>query len=382
MSARGDGGDDPRATGVWHLSSNRWNSAITEYALSAARSLAMRAYPTVFTPLAGSPAEKRAVAAGLATRPAASFGFLARGALAAMAKEIAPRVVVTYGGPETSLARLLPYPRAPLFVRFRGQALEVSGVVGAWRYRLGHRHVGLVLTPSEALARATAALDGDRPAVCVPLGCDANRYQRVEALDPRERPEVVLLGRLDPVKGHEVAFAMLRDVLASWPHTAPKPLLHVVGEPANLSVDDVVAMGKRAGLAPDVDFRVTARRVDDLPALLSRAAIGIVPSTGSEIIGRVTEEFLLCGTPVVLSGVGSLEEALFPGGGASYRGMNPADRARLLLGWIRRSVEEGEAAKESRAATARRLYSYETMGESLDAVLRARLVPERREGSR
>lgn len=358
---------------IWHLSSNRWNSAITEYALSASRSLAMQGMTTVFTPLAGSAGESRAVAAGLATRSVGQFGFMGRSALAAMAREIAPHVVMTYGGPETALARLLPFPRAPLFVRFRGQALESTGKVAAWKHRLGHRHVGLLLTPSDGLARAVSALDPGRPAICVPLGCDAERYQRTDELNPRERPEVVLLGRLDPVKGHEVAFGLMKGVLDAWPATAPRPLLHIVGEPANLSVDDVVAIGTRLGLKQAVDFKITARRVEDLPALLSRAAIGLVPSTGSEIIGRVTEEFLLCGTPVVVSGVGSLEEALFPGGGASYRGVNPQDSAKLLLGWIRRSVEEGEGVKQARVETARKLYSYETMGEALAAVIRARL---------
>jgi glycosyltransferase involved in cell wall biosynthesis len=281
--------------------------------------------------------------------------------------------VITYGGPETSLVTHLPFSSKPLFVRFRGQELEAGGRLAAWRYKLGHRQIGLVLTPSEGLRRAVAALDSTRPTAAVILGCDTDRFRRTAALDPLTRPEVVLLGRLDPVKGHAVAFRMMKAVLATWPGTAPKPLFHIVGEPANLSVADVTAQGTAVGMLLDRDFRLSAERVADLPALMSRAAVGLVPSTGSEIIGRVTEEFLLCGTPVVMSGVGSLEEALFPGAGASYRGLSAADSAKLLGGWIRRSVEEGEAVKTQRVATARKLFSYETMGDALAAVIEARL---------
>src|SRR5690606_765274 len=49
-----------RAPRCWHLISNRWNSAITEYALNAARALSLKGADNLFSPLAGSPAEERA----------------------------------------------------------------------------------------------------------------------------------------------------------------------------------------------------------------------------------------------------------------------------------------------------------------------------------
>ena len=44
---------------AWHLLSNPWNSAITEYALSASLALSLENYENVLTPLEGSSAELR-----------------------------------------------------------------------------------------------------------------------------------------------------------------------------------------------------------------------------------------------------------------------------------------------------------------------------------
>ena len=234
----------------------------------------------------------------------------------------------------------------------------------------------MILTPGRWLAEEVAPLCPGRPVRFVRLGCDtalwrpARRRWRLP-----ERPEIVVLGRLDPVKGHARMMRLMALLLREWPGDLPRPLLHIVGEPANLSVTHLEDLARREGLAPGADVRLTARRVADLPSLLSAAALGVVPSTGSEIICRVAQEFLLCGTPVAVSGAGSLDEVLFEDAGASFRSLDDSGAAALLGAWLRRSLNEGPEERERRAGRARTLFSLETMGRELDEALRSAAPP-------
>ena len=92
-----------------------------------------------------------------------------------------------------------------------------------------------------------------------------------------------------------------------------------------------------------------------------------MPSIGSEVIGRVAEEFLLCGTPVIVSGVGSLNEVLFDEkAGDSYSGLDSRAAANLIRCWLRQAVTETTEMRADRAFRARQLFSLETMGEALE----------------
>lgn len=354
---------------VWHLVSNRWNSAITEYALSCARALEMAGHKCVFTPMAGSPAGARARTAGLDVRPISHFSPMRVTQLSQMAKEVAPDVIMTYGGPETVLSAFLRGPKKAKVIRFRGQALDPTSAVDKARHRLSHAHVDLILTPSTALARDIEVRHPGSRAAFVMLGVDEQRFFRVPPNVPPARPEALMLGRLDPVKGHDAVFKVFARVLADWPGPYPRPVLHVVGEPANLSVVAVEELARAAGLTVGDDVLLTSKRVADIAQVLSTATLGIVPSIGSEIIARVAEEFLLCGTPIVVSGVGSLEETLFDGAGFSYRGKDPDAAAVLVRDALLKSLGESEAAKVIRARHAKELFSLAAMGKSLNSLI-------------
>lgn len=352
-------------TVVWHLSSNRWNSAITEYALSCARACELAGARSIFSPLAGSPAEARGKAAGLRVVPFGTFGMsLANLPYREQLGVLKPDVIVTYGGNETVLSMVHGHARV---FRFRGQALD-SGSIAKMKHKLSHMHIAGYLAPSAALTRELKALSPDVPAHHVVLGIADGRFMLPPQPPPRRTPpEIVLLGRFDPVKGHAEAFQLHRMLLDRW-REGPKPVLHIVGEPANLSVAHLEQIAAKERLSQS-DYKITARRVEDVPALLSGAVLGLVSSTGSEIIGRVAEEFLLCGTPVALSGAGSLNELLFDGAGFSYRGLAPDETATRLVPWIERSIAESPAARQARSATAKERYSLPAMARGLKVAL-------------
>jgi glycosyltransferase involved in cell wall biosynthesis len=353
---------------VWHVISNRWNSAITEYALSSARSLKERGWETCFSPLLNSPAEERSLAHGLDTRPFSSFGVQGLMRFRRLFKEINPDVIITYGGPETSLLRILGKGNVKKF-RFRGREREETRPLFKLRYKVNSSHLDGIISPSVKRANFFKTLS-NISVWCVTLGCDTGKVHRVPPAGIRaEFMEMVLLGRFDPVKGHEKFFSITRKLIEGWPENRPKPLLHIVGKPANISREEIEAMGERAGLKAGTDFIITTEWMENIAELMSRATLGVIPSLGSEVICRVGEEFLLCGTPILVSGVGSSEEILFEGAGLSYAGVSAVEVVSLTRELLILSYDENEAAKKARAAQARDLFSLDAMGENLEKII-------------
>jgi glycosyltransferase involved in cell wall biosynthesis len=102
---------------------------------------------------------------------------------------------------------------------------------------------------------------------------------------------------------------------------------------------------------------------------MSGAVLGVVPSLGSEIICRVAEEFLLCGTPVAVSAAGSLPEIIFPGAGFCFGAKSEVDTVQAFIEWIRTSLGESEEDKFARAAAAVQRFSLPAMASGLQLAI-------------
>src|SRR5690606_17369961 len=124
--------------------------------------------------------------------------------------------------------------------------------------------------------------------------------------------------------------------------------LVIVGEPKNISTGELAEFGVKLGLSLGDELIIHPHLIDHPAHLLSRVDLGLISSTHSEIICRVAEEFLLCGTPVIVSGVGSLDEVLFDGAGESYH-RDPKKLVEVLARWLEKSTKEGSASKQHRA---------------------------------
>lgn len=327
----------------------------------------LQGYDALFTPLAGSPAEARAKQY-LLVEALPRFSPLELPQALKISAQVRPDLIIAYGGPEMLLAQLLKRSTGARIWRFRGQEMAEPSVIGGFKHKLSHVGIDRILTPSIKLARAIERLDPNTPVAPLQLGVDTTKFWR-RPVSPASRPELMILGRLDPVKGHQKAIRMTARLIRAWPKDLPKPCLHVVGEPANLSATHLEHWAKAEGLQVGEDVLLTVRRVPDIAQLLSRATLGWVPSLGSEIICRVAEEFLVCGTPIAVSGVGSLDETLFEGAGFSYGGMSEEQASEVVAAWIRASLQEGEAAKVRRAAEARARFSLAAMGQGFSTLL-------------
>ncbi|MBC7590365.1 MAG: glycosyltransferase, partial [Salinibacterium sp.] len=174
-------------------------------------------------------------------------------------------------------------------------------------------------------AEATALIDlagapADRTWI-VPPGVDLGLFSpRTESsceairaaldLDP-ERPLVVIAGRVQPLKGHELAVRAIAELRAmrGW-----APLLVIAGEvtPGDETFADTLRhLAGELGVASDVRF-VGAVHRDALADLLSAAAVTIMPSF-SETFGLVAIESAAAGTPVIAYRTGGLAESVSDG---------------------------------------------------------------------
>ncbi|MGE0171670.1 MAG: glycosyltransferase [Oligoflexales bacterium] len=350
---------------AWHVVSNRWNSAITEYALSTARSMQMQGWDCRFLALQGSPCESRAKDYGFSVKSFAKFSLTSYPQISTPYSSELPSALITYGGPETTLANLVIDKTKTRFLRFRGDDRKKSGTFARLLYKLSTSKVDVVLVPNNGL-KLFYQEQGNVPVEKVTLGCDAARYAFRPASEFKLRNEMMIVGRLDPVKGHRKFFEYAARLRGSWKHHERFPLIHIVGQPANVSSDHIHGWANDNGFTLGKDYLLSDRYVEDLPILMQRAGLGVVCSVGSEQICRVAEEFFLCGCPVLVSGVGGLAEIASAPFGFDYSSSLNLDQVNAF---IVKCLSEDQNQRVQRAARAQEEYSYQTMGKCLNKVL-------------
>jgi glycosyltransferase involved in cell wall biosynthesis len=174
-----------------------------------------------------------------------------------------------------------------------------------WLARWACRRADRVVANSQAAAD-TLGVAPDRLRI-VFNGVDPRCFEDHDrALRGEAAPDTVLvgiLGRIDPLKGHEV----LLDALA---RTTANVRLWVVGD---------VAFDRYRDYRASLEARVPAGRAeflgwrDDLPEILAALDIVVQPSTGPEAFGRAAAEAQAAGKPVVATRLGGLAEVVDDG---------------------------------------------------------------------
>ena len=215
----------------------------------------------------------------------------------------------------------------------------------------------LVLTCGEArLLHRTYGLSGARLNV-VPAGVDLDRFSPKKphgdaATDPHgasdpnaaAAPLLLFVGRLQPLKGPDVAVR----TLAAVRQQLPTARLRIIGGTSGSSDDAPTSPAGLRRLATELGV---AEAVELVPAVdqvaLARhyreADVLLVPSR-SETFGLVALEAQACGTPVVAADVPGLQ-AVVGAGGTLVPGHDPADHAAAVVAYL---------TDPARAAAARR----------------------------
>lgn len=240
----------------------------------------------------------------------------------------------------------------------------------------------LVLTPGEGgLLQRTYGLPAAKLRV-VPPGVDLTRFgpDAIDAsADPRAArddadgapaggrsrgPELLFVGRLQPLKGPDVAIRTLAAVRRVLPGARLRIIGGVSGSgegscgPAALE-----ALARELGVA---DAVVLEPAIDQaaLAARYRAADVVLVPSR-SETFGLVALEAQACGVPVVAARVPGLE-AVVGRGGTLVPGHDPEDHAAAVLRYLT-DARHAAAATAAGLAAARETSWERTVDRLLDA---------------
>ncbi|MGO1538893.1 MAG: glycosyltransferase [Leucobacter sp.] len=235
-----------------------------------------------------------------------------------------------------------------------GERPESAGRLAGER-RLAHE-ADLVIAVSEAeQATVLGRLEGDQDRVrVVPLGVDTELFrpcvseecaERNDWLNRGGRPEVVVVGRLHPLKGFDLAI----DAIATIP-AARRPVLRIVGAPPPDGDEHARSLHETAaryGMLGTTAFDGALRR-GELAERIRVASLMLVPSH-SETFGLVALEAAASGIPVIARDTGGLREAVIDGEtGVLVSGDDPqvwGDAVDTLLSDTERHERMGEAAR-------------------------------------
>jgi glycosyltransferase involved in cell wall biosynthesis len=247
-------------------------------------------------------------------------------------------------------------------IRFRGKNEDVTAPP---KSSLSHRHIDAILTPSKLVSERLSSLQ--KPVHSVVLGLDTKRFSlNSDAFARSPRPSLCIVGRFDPVKGHKTFLKTFARLIDLWDEPYDLPVLKIIGEPANLSAEDLKCEAERLGLLDRGVLTIIDARVPDIASHMRSCHLGVVSSEGSEVICRVAEEFLLSGTQIAVSGVGSLRECLFDeAAGFSFHDLQGDKLVKKLKNQLVKAYEEPFDMRLKRAQKARELFSYEAMGQGL-----------------
>ena len=232
--------------------------------------------------------------------------------------------------------------------------------------KLVNYHIDKYLFPSNIIANASQ-LDRKFYKV-IYLGCDESRFYYREKKS-NDRATILAIGRLDPIKGY---FKLLDLYYRSFGHMKNKPILKIIGKSSNLSVDEIKKYGCKIGLNIAEDIVFISDFIENIEEHIASADLGIVSSLGSEVICRVTEEFLLSGTATIVNDVGSLKECMFDDAMGEVMDLEQFESAsKLLVSSVEKYRNESQADKIKRAKLSLEYFSFNSMRQSFNELVQA-----------
>jgi D-inositol-3-phosphate glycosyltransferase len=209
----------------------------------------------------------------------------------------------------------------------------------------------LVLTCGEARLLHRAYRVSGSELTVVPAGVDLQRFTPSRGTRRPGPPRLLFVGRLQPLKGPDVAVRTLAELR----RTVPDATLRIVGGASGghhttTSPQGLLRLARELGVADAVQLE-PALDQDTLAERYRDADVVLVPSR-SETFGLVALEAQACGTPVVAADVPGLE-AVVGDGGIRVPGHDPASHAAAALDFLR-DPDAAERAGRAGVATAAR----------------------------
>ena len=205
--------------------------------------------------------------------------------------------------------------RRPVVIRSRGVVVPVKP---HYFNRLMHnRWTDHVVAPSRTIFEHLCSLPGfNREKVSlIPDGVDIARFSpqvdgtaiRREFNIPESAPLVVMVARLERVKGHEIFFKAVAEMIRSGKVTGLRALC-ACDERTPGAYEKTIALARELG-ADAATLTFTGLRAD-AEKIIAAADVVALPSLGSEGSSRVALETAASGKPLVASSVGCLPEVV------------------------------------------------------------------------
>lgn len=224
-----------------------------------------------------------------------------------------------------------------------------------WAVRHTARRACYVAAPSRYMADLVSASTG-RECTVAPLGVDHDVF--APAADAGE--EILCVADFYAHKRHD----LLLDAWLLLP--APRPVLHLVGNPA-VDSQAYAALLARIETLPQADSIVLEHGIspDRLVSAYRRARVFVMPSERESFCMPLAEG-MACGVPAVVRGLPSLRET--GGAGARYvDGDDPAEWAAVMRKLLEDRVDHEHTRQAAIQAAAR--FSWATLAADLAAKL-------------
>ncbi len=227
-------------------------------------------------------------------------------------------------------------------LRISGVRSAALKVVGSVVEDAGERHADRILVLTDRLRNQLAAdgIDPERIRV-VPSGVNPTLFDDASPVAPHDEQSLLFVGRLHPQKGVDTLIRAMADL--------PTAQLAIAGDGPDRA--QLERLAERLGVADRVRFLGFVAH-DDVPALMRRADVFVMPSRYEEL-GTAIIEAMACGLPVVASRVGGIPNLVADGDTGL---LTPPGDAPALAAALRRVLTEpglaGKLGAEARARTA------------------------------
>ena len=324
---------------ILHIEDEPWDSGMAHYALTLAEALKHRGHEVHFWGKGDSIPLSQAAEKGLNVhsidRPWSSLPSL-RARLRAANIEI----INAHTGASHSLGAALAAGSAAKLVRTRGDGRAPA------RHFLARALASRTSAFIAANSRIQTQLSQAFAATPVRLIFQGIEGPAAQAL-PKE-PAFGLLGRLDPVKGHEVFFSAAATLIKDCPQA--RFLCAGGGRPERGQW-----LKERAGVLELNGHCEMLGFVPNIQEFMSRCQVGVVASIGSEAVSRAALEWMAAGRPVVATTVGGLPDIVADG---STGFLVPPNNPRALYAALKRFIDNPALAAAMGQFARRR---YETL---------------------
>ena len=262
-------------------------------------------------------------------------------------------------------------PRRPAVIRSRGVVVQVKG--HAFNRLMHNELTDHIVVPSRTIYDHLCSLPRFDPnkVSLIPDGVDTTRFSplvngagiRREFNVPLDAPFVVMVARLERVKGHEIFFKALTLLAQRCPGLRA---VCACDERTPGAYQRAIQRARELGAGEDI-LAFTGMR-NDVANIIAAGNVVALPSLGSEGSSRVALEAAACGVPLAASTVGCLPEVIVDG----VTGMlvPPGDPDALAAAMLK-LLENPVLSRQMGAAARQRaelLYDERLMAERLERV--------------